>query len=96
MTGYLGCCSALNVQRKNSNMKTTLQKEKITMSDVYAVREDNGKRVLVELQCDGCDAVIKPNPQIASSGWVYKGQDDGPGTDKLRWDYCPDCARKYV
>ena len=77
-------------------MKTTLQKEKITMSDVYAVREDNGKRVLVALQCDGCDAVIKPNPQIASSGWVYKGQDDGPGTDKLRWDYCPDCARKYV
>lgn len=68
------------------------------MTSVYAVREDNGKRVLVELQCDGsgCNAIIKPNPQISLSGWAYKGQDNGPGTDKLRWDYCPDCASKYV
>lgn len=38
--------------------------------------------VLVEIRCDGvgCDAFIKPNPNIASSGWTKRGSDHGPGT----------------
>lgn len=62
--------------------------------NVYATREDDGARVLVEIQCDapGCAAKIKPRPDIAQSGWMRYGQDDGLGTTKLEWDYCPDHA----
>jgi ribosomal protein L44E len=63
------------------------------MSRVYAVREDDGKRILVALECDRCDKTIAPHPDISMSGWVYVGQDNGIGTPKLSWDYCPDCAR---
>ncbi len=59
---------------------------------IYAVREDDKKRILVEIQCDSCDARIKPNPQIAQSGWIKKGMYRGPGTDQLEWHYCPSCA----
>lgn len=62
------------------------------MSLVYAVREDTGKRGLVEIVCDGCSATVKPHPDIARSGWVKQGSDHGPGTDKLEWHYCPDCG----
>ena len=28
---------------------------------IYAKREDNGKDILIEIQCDGCGAAIKLN-----------------------------------
>jgi hypothetical protein len=58
----------------------------------YAIREDTGKRVLVDIECDGCGAIIKPNPEIGKSGWRVCGYDKGAGTDKLRFDYCPTCV----
>jgi len=48
--------------------------------------------VLLELECDGCGATIKPHPDIARSGWIKTGVYNGPGTEKFEWDYCPDCA----
>ncbi len=56
---------------------------------IYATREDNRRRVLVELECDECDATIKPHPEIAQSGWRYAETDD------WRMDYCPDCWDKH-
>ena len=58
---------------------------------VYAVREDNGKRVLIEIQCDGCGAVIKPNPDISDSGWSKTGYQDNFGESWARNDWCPAC-----
>jgi hypothetical protein len=64
------------------------------VSRVYAVEEGTGRRFLLRIECDGsgCSKSIAPRPDIAESGWVKRMQDDGPGTDKLRWDFCPDCA----
>lgn len=59
---------------------------------IYAVREDDKKRILVEIQCDSCDARIKPNPLISQSGWIKKGMYHGHGADQLEWHYCPSCA----
>ena len=52
-----------------------------------------GRKFLHSIRCDGrgCDAEIRPNPEITTSGWMKCGTDHGPGTDKLEWDYCPDC-----
>jgi len=62
----------------------------------YAVREDDKRRVLVEIACDGdgCEATIKPHPEIATSGWMKKGTwEDGPsGSFVLTSDFCPRCA----
>ena len=63
------------------------------MSRVYATT-DSGERFLAYLECDHCDARIKPHPEIASSGWMQTGFDNGPGTEKFRSDYCPDCWAK--
>jgi hypothetical protein len=53
----------------------------------YARDEDTGERFLHRIECDapGCRASIKPNPQIAESGWVKRGY----GAD-VTADYCPD------
>ena len=59
---------------------------------VYAQREDNGQRVLVAFKCNGCGAEIKPYPEIAQSGWEKRGRDNGPGTEKIELDYCPECS----
>ena len=59
---------------------------------IYAQREDGQCRVLVALKCDRCDAEIKPNRDIASSGWVKLGWDNGTGTEKFETDLCPECA----
>lgn len=59
---------------------------------IYAVREDDKKRILVEIQCDSCGTRIKPNPQIPQSGWIKKGMHHGHRTDHLEWHYCPSCA----
>lgn len=61
------------------------------MGRIYAVREDNGESVLVALRCDGCDAEIKPHPEIRESGWIKVGSSRGPG-DMSEAHYCPDCA----
>lgn len=61
------------------------------MARVYAVREDNGKRVLVEIVCDECKATIKPHPDIENSGWVKHGGTAADGFE-FEFDYCPRCA----
>lgn len=68
------------------------------MARIYAVREDNGARVLVLIKCDGpCnpEAAIKPQPRIAESGWTQRGHDNGIGTEKTYRDYCPACSPVY-
>ena len=62
---------------------------------VYATT-DEGRRFLHSIRCDGpdCESEIKPNPDISQSGWVWYGQDHGPGTSRLEWDYCPECDRR--
>ncbi len=62
---------------------------------VYAVNEETGKRKLIEIRCDGagCDASIKPGPEIVTSGWERRGT-----VDVATWrivtevDLCPRCA----
>ena len=63
----------------------------------YATLEDTGERVLHVISCDhaGCAAKIKPNPDIANSGWVKSGvinHIDGITVDRVDYDYCPDHA----
>jgi hypothetical protein len=65
------------------------------MSRVYAIREDDQKRILVEISCDSCSAKIKPNPNIANSGWIKNGTDRGLGTGELEWHYCPNCQGRH-
>lgn len=64
------------------------------MSRIYATEEGSGRRFLVRVECDGpgCEESIKPHPRISESGWTRYGQDHGPGTEKLEWDYCPSCT----
>ena len=52
----------------------------------YAVREDTGERVLVELECDECGARLKPGPDVSRSGWIKVG-----GREKTERHYCPSC-----
>ena len=60
------------------------------MARIYAVREDNGKRILLALTCDedGCTAEIKPNPEISRSGWTKTGLTTGREADERY--YCPE------
>ena len=62
---------------------------------IYATREDNGKKFLAALQCDGCAAEIKPHPEIAKSGWrkEFHRTSHGP---TLTYDWCPECAQGRV
>lgn len=53
------------------------------------ITSPEGTRRLTLIQCDECDATIKPNPLISKSGWVKNYQDNGPGTDKFQKDLCP-------
>ena len=61
------------------------------MGRVCAVREDNQVQTLIAIKCDKCGAEIKPNPDIAKSGWTCGGWDNGLGTEKVEWDHCPAC-----
>lgn len=61
------------------------------MGRIYAVREDDGKRVLVEISCDLCGKTIKPNPDIAQSGWLKYGC---MGSEEFDRYLCPDCIGK--
>ena len=62
---------------------------------IYAELPD-GKKSLYSIRCDGigCDAELKPGPNISSSGWMKCGTDCGLGTDKMEWDYCSSCWNK--
>ncbi len=61
------------------------------MSRVYAVREDTGKRFLLEIECDhsGCSETIKPHSEITSSGWMKAGFDDPEQGGCFEYDFCP-------
>lgn len=63
------------------------------MTAKYAVLEGSGRRVLYEIACDGCDATIKPGPDISKSGWEkrYTYEDTMRGSTVLVSDYCPKC-----
>jgi len=67
------------------------------MSRVYATEEGTGRRFLARIECDYCDASIKPHPNIAQSGWKRWGT--GPGFPLRAGDYdefdcCPDHTHK--
>lgn len=61
------------------------------MSRIYAVREDDSRRILVEIVCDGCGAKIAPCPKIKESGWMKTGF--GKPGDLAEQDWCPNCYR---
>lgn len=63
------------------------------MSRVYATTDD-GERVLVRLECDGCEASIKPNPEITKSGWMVRGWYDATGGQPYTTEWCPNCAKE--
>lgn len=65
------------------------------MGKVYAVVEGDNTRVLVQLECDRCDATIKPNPDISKSGWRMAGFDHGPGTEQFVEYFCPECWERW-
>jgi len=54
----------------------------------------NDKRVLLALQCDHCDAQVRPHKEIAQSGWTTRGEIDyGKESNRVTsWEYCPDCS----
>ncbi len=65
------------------------------MGRVYANEEETGRRVLLRLECDepGCPAGIKPNPDIARSGWKKHGSYDAVARqDVAEFIYCPEHA----
>ena len=61
------------------------------MSEVHATF-DNGRRILVEIQCDSCDNIIKPHADIAESGWIVNGWSESSG-HKYYLYLCPGCQR---
>lgn len=64
------------------------------MGCVYAVNEATGERHLMYMECDFCDARLKPSPAVVDSGWVRRGVYFGPGSAHNSEVYlCPDCAR---
>jgi len=63
------------------------------MSRIYAT-EDNGTKHLVALECDYCEARIRPGPDIGESGWEKRGVYYGPGDDRnTQVDLCPEHAQ---
>lgn len=58
------------------------------MGSVYAIEEDTGRKILVRIECDhpDCKQWIKPGPV---DGWTVYVVDDGNGTTKSRFYYCP-------
>ena len=60
------------------------------MARRYARVEDTGERFLHHLECDHCEATIKPYPKISESGWMKSGQVEN-GRNQWTTDYCPDC-----
>lgn len=61
------------------------------MGRIYAV-EENGEKHLVALECDCCDARIKPGADIMNSGWekqIYYNDYTGEVSDVTY--ICPDC-----
>lgn len=62
------------------------------MCQIYAVREDNRKRVLVAIVCDSCDAEIKPGKQLIESDWVFEVWYNK--SDRYSSYYCPECSHK--
>jgi hypothetical protein len=66
--------------------------EETTVGRIYAI-EDTGRRFLARIKCDYCGASIKPNPDIARSGWKKWGtfRPFGDGSDE-EFYCCPDCT----
>lgn len=63
------------------------------MSRAYATTPD-GERVLHHIECDRCDARIKPRADIAESDWTKSGEYYGPGDERnTQRDLCPEHSR---
>lgn len=61
------------------------------MSRSYAT-DDRGQQHLLHLECDGCDAMLKPDPSVRYSGWTRHGWRVDDATFEV--DYCPTCEAK--
>jgi len=60
------------------------------MSRIYAKREDTSERILIALECDHCDATIKPHKEISDSGWMKKYFSYTPGDWSTQYS-CSEC-----
>lgn len=61
---------------------------------IYATEEGNGRKHLIALECDDCGVRIKPNPDIATSGWEKSGvRYTSSDNDWTEWHLCPGCQR---
>lgn len=50
---------------------------------------------LLWIECDYCDARIRPGPDIAKSGWMQHGLLHSNG-ESLRWYACPKHANEAL
>lgn len=63
------------------------------MSKVYAEVAETGENVLVRIECDYCEAAIKPQPHITESGWKQWGLYFAPLDDRnTQMECCPECV----
>lgn len=62
------------------------------MGRIHAVREDDGRWVLVEITCDGgCGSALRPGPEVVVSGWEKRAVVDGRTATTTF--LCPSCRR---
>ena len=57
-------------------------------------RSYDDKKRLAYIECDSCDAKIRPAPDIADSGWMKTGTVSVAHGVEFERDWCPDCWRK--
>jgi len=60
---------------------------------VYGINEMTGENVLLYIECDFCDAKIKPHSEISKSGWKKRGIYYEHGDERnAQVDLCPEHA----
>ena len=66
------------------------------MARVYATTDrPDDEPVLAYIECDGCDARLKPGPHVVDSGWKKVGRVVGFPPRNLpscEQEFCPACA----
>lgn len=64
------------------------------MSRIYH-EPPSGKRILVLIECDLCDASIRPGPHVVDSGWMNKGWRKEGEREWTEITVCPAHAREW-